>query len=253
MQDLTFMDKVVLITGAASGIGKAAALRFAAQGAKVLVSDIQEEAGVAVVEAIRAENGIAHFQYADVADFEAVQVLIQTCLRTFGQLDVAVNNAGTGGDRAPTHNFSRKAWERVIAVNQTGVFYCMQEELKAMLPRQEGVIINVASLAGLKGFPLQSAYAASKHAVVGMTKTAALEYARAGIRVNALCPVFTHTPMVDELIALEPGLEEKLRKSIPMQRFGEVEEMVDALCWLAQPGAGFVTGLCLPIDGGMTA
>ena len=250
---MVFKDKVVLITGAASGIGKAAALSFAAQGAKVVVSDIQEAAGQAVVQQIQAQEGAGHFQAADVADPDAVQQLVQVCLETYGQLDIAINNAGTGGDRAPTHSFSRKAWARVLAVNQTGVFYCMQEELKAMLPRQQGVIINVASLAGLKGFPLQSAYAASKHAVVGLTKTAALEYAKAGIRVNAICPVFTHTPMVDELIGLEPGLEDKLRKSIPMQRFGEVAEIVDALCWLAQPGAGFVTGLCLPIDGGTMA
>ena len=250
---MQFKDKVVLITGAASGIGKGAAKRFAQLGAKVLISDIQEAAGNAVVQEIESDGGTAFFQTTDVSNFEAVQALVKTCLTKYGALDIAINNAGIGGERAPSHSFSHRAWDKVIAINQTGVFYCMQEELKAMLPQQKGCIINVSSIAGLKGFPLALGYAASKHAVIGMTKTAALEYATAGIRVNAICPVFIDTPMVSDFVALEEGLSDRLKKGIPMKRFGEVAEVVDALCWLANEHASFITGLCLPIDGGTMA
>lgn len=250
---MRFKDQVVVVTGAASGIGKGTAEAFASAGAKVVVSDIQVEKGEEVAAAIRASGGSAVFVAANVADYAAVEHLMEATLEQFGPVDILINNAGIGGDRNPTHQFSRQAWDRVLAVNQTGVFYGMQLALRQMLPRQKGCIVNIASIAGLKGFPLQLGYAATKHAVVGMTKTAALEYATQNIRINALCPVFIDTPMVDLLISLQDGMEERLKKAIPQRKIGEVADVVNAIFWLCDPASAFITGLILPVDGGMMA
>ncbi len=249
----TFAEKVVLITGAASGIGKTTAIAFAEKGAKVVVSDINETKGNEVVSEIKGYGGEAIFIKTDVSNKSDIQLLVQESINKFGQLDIAINNAGIGGPFAPTAMYTDEDWDHVIAINQTGVFYCMREELKVMSEQKSGVIINISSIAGLKGLGNASAYVASKHAVLGLTKTAALEYAKMNIRVNAVCPVFTRTPLVDSLFDAAPGFEEKLIKGIPLRRYGQTEDICNAILWLCDEQSSFVTGLCLPIDGGMLA
>lgn len=249
-----FKDKVVLVTGAASGIGKQTALIYGEKGAKIVVSDIDEEKGKEVARNISTMNGEAIFVKADVANYDAVQSLIQTSIQHFGRLDIAVNNAGIGPSKtAKTDQHGVEDWNRVIAVNQTGVFYCMKLELQQMLKQGNGVIVNVASVAGLKGLPNNLAYTASKHAVVGMTKTAALEYARKNIRINAVCPVFTNSPMLEQLFSSGKGLREKLVHAIPMGRYGETIEIANTILWLSSEEASFMTGQSIAIDGGMMA
>lgn len=249
---MKFKDKVVLITGAASGIGLEAAKTFAREGAKLVLTDLQEAEGKAAAEALREQGTEVAFVAGNVADYEHVKEAVATAVSTFGRLDIALNNAGIGGPMAPTGKMRLKDWDSVIAVNQTGVFYCMKEELEVMAQQGSGSIVNVASIAGMRGLPNQIAYTASKHAVIGMTKSAALEYARNGIRVNAICPVFTHTPLVDKLFASAEGLDQKLLRTIPLRRFGEVSDVVNAICWLVDDASSFITGLALPIDGGQT-
>lgn len=249
---MRFKNQVIFITGGASGIGKAAALAFAQEGARIAIADLQEEAGKAVVEQLKAQGTAALFTHCNVGQYESVQQAVQQCYQEFGQLDIALNNAGIGGPMATTRELELQDWDRVIAVNQSGVFYCMKEELAIMEQQGSGCIVNVSSIAGLRGLPRQMAYTASKHAVVGMTKTTALEYARFGIRVNAVCPVFTNTPLADSLFASVEGIDQKLLRTIPMRRFGEVEDIVNAILWLCDPASSFVTGLALPIDGGQS-
>lgn len=246
-------DKIVLITGAASGIGKAAAKAFAARGAKLALTDIHAENGQQVSAELRAAGAEVLFMQTDVADYEAVKAFVGKTVEIFNGIDIALNNAGIGSQLQRTGDFSLEDWDRVIAVNQTGVFYCMKEELAVMEKAQKGCIVNISSIAGLKAMPNQIAYTASKHAVIGMTKTAALEYARMGIRVNAVCPVFTSTPLVDQLISMGEHIEKKLLRTIPMGRFGEVSDIVNAIVWLSEESASFVTGLALPVDGGQMA
>ena len=249
-----FVDKVVLITGAGSGIGKASALAFAKAGAKLVISDVHQanlDQTKYEIETSQLEAEVLSLP-VDVSDFYQVKDLMDQAVSQFGRIDVAVNNAGIGGQRNMTSQFSLESWDRVIAVNQSGVFYCMREELRHMEAQQSGAIVNIASIAGLRAFPMQVAYSASKFAVVGMTKTAAGEYAKMGIRINAVCPVFTHTPMVDGLLELDPSIEAKLVKTIPMKRFAEVSDMVNAIMWLSSESSNFITGLALPVDGGQT-
>lgn len=251
---MNFKDKTVVITGAASGIGRKTALLFAEKGANVVVADIQVEAGNAVVEEIKKYTSNTLFVKTNVADYEEVRNLIQQTTQHFGSIDIAINNAGIGPAKtAKTAHHSKEDWDRVIAVNQTGVFYCMQLELEQMLKQNAGVIVNVSSVAGLKGLPNNLAYTASKHAVIGMTKTAALEYAKKNIRINAVCPVFTHSPMLEQLFASKEGLREQLVYSIPMNRYGEADEVANAILWLSSEQASFITGQAMPIDGGMMA
>ncbi len=250
---MSYTDKVVLITGAASGIGRGAALAYAEKGAKVVVADLDREGADTTVSAIREAGGEAFAILANVAKYDEVRQLIQSTVEQYGRLDIAINNAGIGGPMNRTAATDLADWDRVIAVNQSGVFYCMKEELSLMEQQGSGCIVNVSSIAGLRSIPGQIAYAASKHAVVGMTKTAAVEYARLGIRINSICPVFTHTPLVDKLFASQEGIDKKLLRTIPMRRFGEVDDIVNAILWLTDPGSSFVTGLNLPIDGGQSA
>lgn len=252
---MEYQDKIVLITGAGSGIGAAAAIAFAEQGAQVIVSDRNEAGGGATVAKIVNANGKAEFIACDVSNYEAVVGLVEQIKAKYNRLDIAINNAGISGTTARTHDYPVNDFEHVLKVNTSGVFYGMKAQIPLMLAQGHGVIINTASIAGLKGLPNAVAYSASKHAVVGMTKTAAMEYGKKNIRINALCPVFTITPLFDP-VAIEKvaaGIPDKLKANVPMKRFAEVQEQVDALLWLASNKASFVTGLALPVDGGLTA
>lgn len=251
---MRFKNKVVFITGAASGIGRKAALQFAEDGALLALSDwnatgLEETKGM--VE--KLGNKVGAYQL-DVSNYDQVKSVISHVKSDFGTIDVALNNAGIGGKNSfKTAQHTLDDWDKVIAVNQTGVFYCMKEELAIMEENASGAIVNIASIAGIKALPRQLAYVASKHAVVGMTKTAALEYARKGIRVNAVCPVFTNSPMLEEMFTVKEDLREKLMRTIPVGRFGETTDIVNAIQWLCDPNSSFITGLSLPVDGGQTA
>ena len=249
-----FTDQVILITGAGSGIGRGAALAFAREGAFVVVSDISEESGQEPVSLIENEGGRAVFIPCDVSNSDQIADLVRKTVEQFGRLDVAINNAGIGGNIAKLAEVPAAEYERVMAVNLGGVFFGMQHQLRQMLTQTSGGrIVNVASVAGLRAMPGNSVYTAAKHAVVGLTKTAAMEYARHNIRINAVCPAFTHSAMVDKLFALAPDYEQKLLKNIPLGRYGEPEDIAQAILWLCDPANSFVTGLALPLDGGMMA
>jgi len=248
-----FQGKNVLITGAASGIGKVTAELFSKEGARVFLADVQEDSGQEVTDKILKTGGKASFLKADVSDFEQVKELVTKAVESYGGIDIAINNAGIGGPMAPVDTMPIDEYQRVININQNGVFYCMNQEIQVMKKQGSGVIVNVASMAGLMGSPFTSAYVASKHAVVGMTKTAALELAKSNIRVNAVCPAFTITPLVTQLFELGPDYEEKLKKAMPMNRYGKPEEIAEAIVFLSSDQSSFSTGLCLPIDGGLSA
>jgi NAD(P)-dependent dehydrogenase (short-subunit alcohol dehydrogenase family) len=252
----SFEDRVALITGGGSGIGRASALAFAREGARVVVADLDADGGAETVGQIEAgTGGQARFIRADVRDERDVEELIAGCVAAFGRLDYAHNNAGIGARPAPVHETERASFEGVLAVNLTGVWLCLKHEARYMLANGGGAIVNTASLAGLIGFPLNVAYSASKHAVIGITRTAALEYARAGIRVNAVCPAFVQTPMVDSLVEFGgPRMSlERLASMQPMGRLGTTAEVAAAVVWLCSEAAAFITGIALPIDGGTTA
>lgn len=248
-----FSGKTALITGAGSGLGRATALLFAKNNANVVVSDLNIDGGEETVRLISDAGGTAVFIACNVANELEVNSLIEKAVSDFGQIDFAVNNAGIGGKWLPTHKYPTDNFREVMEVNTMGVFFCMRAELNIMLKQGFGSIVNVASVAGLNGFPNNLAYDASKHAVVGLTKTAGLEYAKLGIRVNAVCPVFTITPMVEQIFLLDPSMEQKLQNSIPMKRYGKPEEIADAIVYLCSDAASFITAHAMPIDGGMTA
>ena len=243
-------NKVVIITGAGSGIGKATALHFAKYGAKVVVSDLNLESAKKVADEIVTNFGEALPIKANVADFNEVQNLISHTVATYGQLDVMVNNAGIGPNLLRTHEATLKDWDRVIAVNQTGVFYGMKLALEQFMKQGHGNIVNMASLAGLKASPNNISYSASKFAVVGMTKSAAMEYATKNIRVNAVCPGYTESALLSMLINAKPEMDSVLKSVIPMKRYGKAEEIADAVVWLASDNTKFITGQTITLDGG---
>ncbi len=250
---MNFTDKVVIITGAGSGIGKVIAEEFATKGATVVVSD-KFETGQEVADDIQQKGGKSIFIKCDVSLYEEVQFLHEETIRQFGRIDIGVNNAGKGPRKVVrTHEHSLEDWDSVIAVNQTGVFYGMQFQIRQMLEQGSGAIVNISSIAGLKGLPNNVAYTASKHAVLGITRTAAKEYAKKNIRINAICPGFTHTPMFDRLLETRPGLDQLFLHSIPMGKFGQPLDIANAALWLCSEQSNFITGLALPIDGGLTA
>lgn len=253
MNHLSFADKITLITGAGSGIGRATALAFGAAGAAVVVSDVHETGGQETVALVAQAGGEAFFVGADVSRPDEVAALVAETVRRYGRLDIAVNNAGIGGAWARTADYPLEDWARVLAVNLSGVFYCMQQELRQMSAQGGGAIVNVASIAGQRALANAPAYTASKHGVIGLTRTAAQEYARQNIRVNAVCPVFTRTPLFEGMIEGNDRLAERLMQNIPARRFGEPQEIADAILWLCSDAAGFVTGQALNVDGGLTA
>ncbi|MEE9407328.1 MAG: 3-oxoacyl-ACP reductase family protein [Polaribacter sp.] len=243
-------NKIVIVTGAGSGIGKATAIHFAKHGATVVVSDINIESAQAVSEEIKKSNGKATANKCNVAKFEEVENLVNSTVKEFGKLDVIVNNAGIGPNLLRTHESKLKDWDAVIAVNQTGVYYCMKVALKQFLKQDGGNIVNIASLAGLKASPNNISYSASKFAVVGMTKSAAMEYATKNIRVNAVCPGYTESALLSQLINAKPEMDAILKSVIPMKRYGKAEEIADAVVWLASDNTKFITGQTITLDGG---
>jgi len=249
MSDL-FSGKVALVTGGSAGIGRATALLFARQEARVIVSDVNIDGGHAVVAEIKAFGGDAVFVNCDVSSRENIRALVARTIEVFGRLDCAFNNAGIilDGDT----QWDDAAFDKTMAINVTGVMQCMKAEIPEMLKVGGGTIVNTASISGIisSGMPSQPAYTASKHAVIGLTKTAALTYARQNIRVNALCPGVTHTPMVDKVARLGPEIKEKLDNFSPMGRMARAEEIAEAAIWLCSSKSSFVTGHALVVDGG---
>lgn len=245
-----YKNQTVIITGAGSGIGEATALLFAREGASVIVSDRNEIGGKDTVEQIKNAGGEALFVQTDVADRKQVESLVNTGVDHYGRLDIMVNNAGIGGDLAFFDRITDEDWQQIIAINQTGVFYCMRAALKVMKTQQKGNIVNVASVAGIGSAPRMGAYAASKHAVVGMTATAAVEYAKYNIRINAVCPSVIKTPMGDSYTHTDPSITEIAKRAIPMRRFGEAIEVANTISWLCSEGASFITGQAIRVDGG---
>ena len=247
------MGKVVLVTGGSAGIGKASAEALAAEGASVALADLDEARGEQVAAAITAKGGRAEFHRVDVADDASVADLLAWTHERFGGLDAAFNNAGIEGQPAITGECTVENWQRTIAVDLTGVWLCMRHELPLLLRRGGGSIVNCASVAGLVGFASIPAYTAAKHGVVGLTKTAALEYAEHGIRVNALCPGVIDTEMVERFTGGSTQAEEAMIATEPIGRLGRPDEIADAVVWLCSDRSTFVTGQAIAIDGGFVA
>ncbi len=253
----TFDGRVALVTGAASGIGRASAIAFAREGAQVVVADVDDVGGDATVAAIRDAGGGATFIHCDVADIDAVERLVGGAIEAFGRLDCAVNNAGIQGDIAPTADCSKENWDRTIATNLSGIWHCMKFEIPHLLAAGAGSIVNVSSNFGLVGSYGMPAYSASKHGIIGLTKTAALDYAKSSIRVNAVCPGPVQTPMVDKILNAQPDLADKIIEAIkekePVGRWGQADEIAESVIWLCSDAASFVTGAVLSVDGGYVA
>lgn len=245
--------KVALVTGGSTGIGQATSLVLAREGARVAIADIAVDAATRTVEMIKKNGGDARFIKADVTQAAAVEALIAEVVSLYGRLDCAFNNAGIEGDLASTADCMEENFDRTIAVNLKGVWLCMKQEIRQMLRQGGGSIVNTASVAGLVGFPLAPAYVASKFGVVGLTKTAALEYAERGIRVNAVCPGVIQTPMIDRIVESGVVTAEAYQAMEPMKRFGKPAEIGEAVSWLLSDEASFVTGAALPVDGGFVA
>jgi len=245
--------KVALITGGASGIGRDCARALAGAGASVVLADVNEVEGAKFAAELARTRAKALFIPADVTRADQVQALLTSLTRRFGRLDFALNNAGIDGARAPTAEYPADVWDRVIAVNLTGVFNCLKYELDVMARQRHGVIVNMASVAGLTGFVGHAAYTAAKHGVVGLTRTAALEYARHGIRVNAVCPSYTQTPMLERVARRIPGLKARLASIAPLGRLCTSKEIAEAVLYLFSDGAAFITGQTLVLDGGILA
>lgn len=246
-------NKTALITGGGSGIGRASAIRLAKEGANIVVADVNITGGEETAALVADGGRSAIFVSCDVSKAGEVEAMVSAAVKAFGGFDIALNNAGVGGSLVNLHDLDEATWDRVININLKGVWLCMKYEIPAMLARGGGSIINVSSVAGLVGFRSNAVYAASKHGVIGLTKSAALEYARQGIRVNAICPGYTETPMVTHLIEEVPFMAEGTRKSSPMRRLGRVEEIADAVLYLASGLSSFVNGVALPLDGGTAA
>ncbi|NQT72631.1 MAG: SDR family oxidoreductase [Chloroflexi bacterium] len=242
--------KVAMVTGAGSGIGRASALAFAKNGAKVVVNDIVAEGAEETVEMIKAAGGEAILVKADVTQAIEVENLINKTVEIYGQLDYAHNNAGIDGEPAPLADCTIENWDRTIGINLRGVFLCMKYEIPQMVKQGNGAIVNTASIAGLIGTANMPAYNAAKHGVVGLTRTAALEYAATGIRINAVCPGATRTALLDSVMVVMPELLETLESSHPVGRIAEPEEIANTVVWLCSDEASFVTGHPMVVDGG---
>jgi NAD(P)-dependent dehydrogenase (short-subunit alcohol dehydrogenase family) len=252
---MEFTEKVVLITGSASGFGKQLAEDFAKQGASLILSDVNEAQGEAVANQIRESGTLAVFCKCDVSKNDEVKAMVEAGIEAFGRIDCAINNAGIAGTsmRTRTHDFEEDVWDNIMDVNAKGVWLCMKYQLPYMLAQGSGAIVNVASVAGLLAVPGNIAYAASKHAVIGISKTAAIEYASKNIRVNAICPAFHDTAMVQNSVMSDIEHGQRLIQMNPMRRLGRPHETTDMIMFLCSDKASFINGQAIAIDGGLTA
>jgi NAD(P)-dependent dehydrogenase (short-subunit alcohol dehydrogenase family) len=245
--------KVALVTGGGLGIGRAAARIFAREGAQVVVCDIDAEAGEETLASLCESGGRSSFFRADISDEAQVASLVRHCTDTFGRLDCALNNAGITGPASPLHQMALEDWSRTLAINLTGVFLCMKHEIPAMQSQGGGAIVNVASGSGVIATPGLAHYCASKHGVLGITKTAAVENARTGVRINAICPGSTDTPALRAAMQQSPQVEKMIMASLPGGRLGRAEEIGEAAVWLCSDRASFVSGESMLIDGATIA
>lgn len=246
-----FKNKVAIVTGGSFGIGRATALAFAKRGAKVIVVDWKENAET--LDLIKKSGGEALFMKCDVSKDSEVKAMVEKTMATFGRLDYAFNNAGIEGAQGNTQDCTEENFDKTIGVNLKGIWLCMKYEIPEIIKQGKGVIVNCSSVAGLVGFAGLPAYVASKHGVIGLTKTAALECAKQGIRINAVCPGVIQTPMIDRLTRNDKEAIEQFTKLEPVGRFGQAEEIANAVIWMCSDGASFVTGHAMAVDGGFVA
>ncbi|HDZ57181.1 MAG TPA: SDR family oxidoreductase [Pseudomonas xinjiangensis] len=249
---MAFAGKVALVTGAGAGIGQATAQAFAAQGAKVVVSDINVAAGEAVAQGIKAAGGDAVFVGCNVAVAAEVKALMEAVMSVYGRLDCAFNNAGIEIEQDKLADGDEEVFDSIMGVNVKGVWLCMKHQIPLMLAQGGGAIVNTASVAGLGGAPKMSIYSASKHAVLGLTRSAAVEYAKKGVRINAVCPAVIDTEMFRRAAAIDPRKADFAAAMHPVGRIGKAEEIAAAVLYLCSEGAAFTTGIALPVDGGAT-
>jgi NAD(P)-dependent dehydrogenase (short-subunit alcohol dehydrogenase family) len=249
--ETTFKNQVAVVTGGSFGIGRATAIAFAKKGAKVVIADwIENEETMDLIEKY---GGEAIFVKCDVSNRADVKALIDKTIDTFGRLDFAFNNAGIEGISAIVQECSEENWDKTIGVNLKGIWLCMKYEIPEMLKNGKGAIVNCSSVAGLIGYSGLPAYVASKHGVLGLTKTAALECAKKGIRINAVCPGVIQTPMIDRLTGKKKETIDQFKEKEPIGRFGKPEEIANAVLWLCSEESSFVTGISMPVDGGFVA
>lgn len=245
--------KTALVTGGSAGIGRATAIAFGKEGANVIIVSRREAAGKATEAELRGLGIEATWLQADVADPEDIKRVIEEAKNVYGRIDFAFNNAASAAKSGMLVDIEEKEWETAVSGILTSVFVSMKYQLKIMLEQGSGVIINNASVDGLRGFPMDPVYSAAKHGVVGLTKSTALQYAKTGIRINAVCPSWTLTPRIEALLKRSPGKEEECMAHQPIGRFATPEEIADAVVWLCSDKASFILGIALPVDGGYTA
>lgn len=245
-------NKVALVTGAGSGIGRASALAYAAEGARVVVADINAASARQTAEQIQSGGGQALAVPCNITVAQEVETLIDTTLEAFGQLDCAYNNAGIEGPMAPLDEYDEAAFDQVLAVNLKGIWLCMKQEVRAMLGQGRGVVVNACSVVSFLGQPNMCAYVASKHAVLGLTRSAALEYADRGLRFNAVCPAIVATPMLDRFTGGDETIIKSLTNDYPMKRVLRAEEVAEAVVWLSSDATSYLNGHALTLDGGFS-
>jgi NAD(P)-dependent dehydrogenase (short-subunit alcohol dehydrogenase family) len=251
--NISFENQVALVTGAGAGMGLATARAFAEAGAAVTLADVNEEAARSAAEQLVAQKHKAIGICCNVAVEAEVAAMVEETVKTFGRLDAAYNNAGVQSPALEIADVSSEEYDRVMDINLRGVWNCMKHELRQMRKQKSGAIVNCSSIGGLIGLPGRATYHATKHGVIGLTKSAALEYAARGIRINAVCPGTINTPMVEKMLANEPEAMKEILRDQPIGRLGRSEEIASAVLWLCSPGAGFVIGHALVVDGGFTA